>query len=145
MMEQPNLLHNMSAPPGTVVAHEAPPSRSAYLAFHFKHLNADPQNLLWRLDKDYPPGTPEDAERELRRRINERAAALPLPAAAIVVSRTVNGARYSRDLLTICTVLSKSSGRVYLRDKEPNLANIRHDRTVVLQLPANSAQGGERA
>ncbi len=138
-MERTTLLHNMSAPPKAVITHEAPALQDVAIEFFYEHLNADPQVLLWRLDGDFPPGTPHQAEEELRRRINERAANLPYPAAALVLSGRAQDARRATDLLTICTVLAKSSGRVYLRDKEPNLSRIGYGRAVVLKIPAKCA------
>jgi hypothetical protein len=39
------------------------------------------------------------------------------------------------DLVTIVTVLAKSSSRVYLRDKEPNLSTVVAGRRLVLLVP----------
>jgi hypothetical protein len=76
-----------------------------------------------------------DAERELRQRISAHALTLPLPKAAVVTESHLAGDRVCDDLLSVVTVLAKSSGHVYLRDKEPNLAAIRPGRRVVLLLP----------
>ena len=98
-------------------------------------MDLDPAALLQRLDGKRWRGTPEEAERELRRRLDEHAGALPFPAAVLVSDRATGAEDGSGDLLTACAVLAKSSGRVYLRDKEPNLANIRSGRVVVIQIP----------
>ena len=55
--------------------------------------------------------------------------------APLIIAVARNPARLERNLLTVLTVLAKSSGRVYLRDKEPNLAAIRPGRRVVLVIP----------
>jgi hypothetical protein len=135
-MERPALLHNMSTPPRAVIAHDAPPRRFRAIAFRVApELDLDPVALLRRLDGKPWSGKPEEAERELRRRLDEHAAKLPFPAAVLVSDHAAGADDGSGDLLTSCTVLAKSSGRVYLRDKEPNLANIRENRVVVLQIP----------
>ncbi len=76
--------------------------------------------------------SPEHAESELRRRIDAHALTLPLPAAALVTDRAEPEDETCGDLMTIATVLAKSSGHVYLRDKAPNLNQIIPGRRVVL-------------
>jgi hypothetical protein len=66
--------------------------------------------------------------------VNEYAARLALPP-AVVVTDAADAAEPVDDLLAVYAVLSKSSDRVYLRDKEPNLARIVSGRRVVLRLP----------
>jgi len=135
-MERPALLHNMSAMPRTVISHDAPPGSLRTIAFRIASgIQVSPAALLRRLDGKPWKGTRDGAERELRRRLDEHAAVLPYPAAVLVSDRATGAADGSGDMLTACTILAKSSGRVYLRDKEPNLANIRKDRVVVLQIP----------
>jgi hypothetical protein len=91
--------------------------------------------VLERLDGTPWVGTSDEAERELGRRLDRHAATLPYPRAALLGGRPADATEYTSDFLTICAVLAKSSARVYLRDKEPNLANLRGGRIVVLQLP----------
>jgi hypothetical protein len=71
---------------------------------------------------------------ELRRRVNESAAQLALPSAALVTG-AAGAAEPVDNLLAICAVPAKSSGRVYRRDKEPNLARIEPRPRVVLRPP----------
>lgn len=135
-MEGAALLHNMSIMPQTVITHEAPAPRSRPIAFHLAPgIDADPAALLLRLDGQPWSGTPEEAGSELRRRLHAHAARLPFPAAVLVSSHGACAGDGSADLLTVCAVLAKSSGKVYLRDKEPILAKIRKDRVVVLHIP----------
>jgi hypothetical protein len=142
MMERPALLHNMSSMPRAVIAHEAP--RPGFRAVAFRvavgETDLDPASLLEWIDGKPWTGTPQEAERELRRRLDEHAATLPYPAAVLVSDRAAGAEDGPADMLTVCAVLAKSSGRVYLRDKEPNLANIRKDRVVVLQIPIQDAR-----
>ena len=134
-MERAALLHNMSAPSRTTISHKAPRQTSRWISFHLPAGAWSAPTILARLDGIAWPGTADAAERELRRRLNRHAATLPIPAAVLLFGRRPAASERVPELLTICTVLAKSSERVYLRDKEPNLANLRGGRTVVLQLP----------
>ncbi len=78
---------------------------------------------------------PDDFESALRRLLDTHARTLPFPAAAIVTDKVETADEHCTDLLTIATVLSKSSGHVYLRDKVPNLGQVTPDRRVVLIVP----------
>lgn len=60
---------------------------------------------------------------------------MPLPAAAVLADRAEDGDERCNDLLSVVTVLAKSSGHVYLRDKTPNLNQIQPGRRVVLIIP----------
>ena len=66
--------------------------------------------------------------------MNEYAARLTLPP-AVLVTDAAEAAEPVGDLLAVYAVLAKSSDRVYLRDKEPNLARIEPGRRVALRLP----------
>ena len=76
-----------------------------------------------------------EADRQLRERINAHALTLPLPPAAVVTDSCFQGDQVCEDLLSVVTVLAKSSGHVYLRDKQPNLAAIQPGRRVVVLIP----------
>ena len=60
---------------------------------------------------------------------------VPASLSAAIVAGSAEGAKAVEDLLAVYTVLSKSSDRVYLRDKEPNLGRIAPEHRVVLRLP----------
>jgi hypothetical protein len=79
--------------------------------------------------------SPRAADARFCALLNERALALPYPPAAIVCDRATGREREVTDLLSVCAVLSKSSGKLYLRDKEPNLSGIRRSRRVILLIP----------
>ncbi len=83
--------------------------------------------------------SPESAECALRQRIDAHALTLPFPAAALVTDRAEPEDVDCDDLMSIATVLAKSSGHVYLRDKTPNLNQIKPGRRVVLLI-----SGGRR-
>ena len=133
-MSRPALLHNMSAPPRTVIQHKAVAVAGSALLFRLPPgiRNSGPSGLLARLTGTR--WTDGDADAELRRRVNEHAVRLALPP-AVVVTDAADAAEPVDDLLAVYAVLSKSSDRVYLRDKEPNLARIVSGRRVVLRLP----------
>ena len=135
-MNRPALLHNMSAPPRTVILHKAVASMGRTLLFRLpaEVSNLGPEGLLAQLTGERWTGGDTAAGTELRRRVNEHAARLALPPAVLVTDAAV-AAEPVDDLLAVYAVLAKSSDRVYLRDKEPNLARIEPGRRVVLRLP----------
>jgi hypothetical protein len=137
------LLQNMSCSPREQIQHKSPYRRvhSRGIVFALR----DGQDALAGLLDAPGPGElrfarPETAERELRRRIDAHAQIIALPAAALVTDRAEPGDERCDDLLSIITVLSKSSGHVYLRDKEPNLNQIKPGRRVVLIVPDEGRQ-----
>jgi hypothetical protein len=77
----------------------------------------------------------ETPDQALRRLIETRARELPLPPAVAVTDRARVGDTECTDLATIVTVLAKSSSRVYLSDKEPNLSSIVAGRRLILLVP----------
>lgn len=135
-MSRPALLHNMSAPPRMVILRKAVAPTGSTLLFRLppEVRNAAPKGLLAQLTGTCWTGGDAGAEAELRRRVNEYAAHLALPP-AVLVTDAADAAEPVDDLLAVCAVLAKSSDRVYLRDKEPNLARIEPGRRVVLRLP----------
>jgi hypothetical protein len=116
--------HNAVAPAGSTLLFRLPPGVR----------DSGPSGLLARLTGRQWTRGDAGAEAELRRRVNEYAARLPLPTAALVAG-SAEEAEPVDDLLAVYAVLAKSSDRVYLRDKEPNLARIEPGRRVVLRLP----------
>jgi hypothetical protein len=140
-MSRPPLLHNMSAPPRTVNRHKAAAGAGSALLFQLppEFGRAGPTMLLDRVTGAQWARTDAEAEAELRRRVNEHAARLPLPPAVLVAGKG-DGAKAVDDLLAVYAVLAKSSDRVYLRDKEPNLARIEPGRRVVLRVPPTSTE-----
>ena len=150
------LLHNMSGAPQAQIQHKSPHRRVCGPGVIFalpENIGAGPETLLRNIERQasnlstdkrswllrHVAGqaalTEAEVERDLRERINAHALTLPLPPAALVTDRAENGDERCTDLLSIITVLAKSSGHVYLRDKEPNLAQIRPGRRVILLFP----------
>jgi hypothetical protein len=141
------LLHNMSVAPQTVITHQGGDRRTygtgwIYRLPHFQG-NLDSARIVALLDgvptktKGKRVTAPIDleADRQLRERINAHALTLSLPPAAVVTDSCLLGDRVCDDLLSVVTVLAKSSGHVYLRDKQPNLAAIQPGRRVVVLIP----------
>ena len=131
-------LHNMSCAPRATISHTAAREqrRCRGLAFVLPAgIEAGTPVALLSLLGGPRPNRTADAEGELRRKLNEHAQTLALPPVALVADHAGPEDLYADGLLDICTVLAKSSGRVYLRDKEPNLTKIRPGTTVVVQLP----------
>ncbi len=132
------LLHNMSGSPRTVISQAANPRFATTtgvlirLPEGIKRTNAE--SLLEQLGIS-GPFSRATARTRLCQLINERAEALPLPPAALISDQATGRDRTEGDLLTICTVLSKSSDRIYMRDKEPNLNAILPSRRLILLIP----------
>lgn len=100
---------------------------------------ASPEAILERLD-----GTPwtkegKSAAEEIRRRIKEHVKTLPYPPSALVLNGDF-AAENCDCLLTTCTIMAKSSERVYLASKTPNLAFLRPGRVVYLFIPQTRRQ-----
>jgi hypothetical protein len=130
------LLHNMSAPSRTTITFQAPADRpyghGVIIALRDSLPKLTPARVLRLLQKD-PPA--KQAEIMLKKLIEARAQELPLPPAVAISSQARSGDTSCEDLLTIVTILAKSSSRVYLRDKSPNLESIVAGRRLVLIVP----------
>ena len=141
------LLHNMSVAPRTVISHQGGDRRTYGKGWAFRMPDVDGSvnsaRILALLDgsptransQQATAPTDQEADRQLRKRIDTHALTLPLPPAAVVTDSSLTGDEVCRDLLSVATVLAKSSSHVYLRDKQPNLAAIRPGRRVVVLLP----------
>ena len=140
------LLHNMSVAPQTVITHQGGDRRTYGTGWVYRlpdfQGNLNSARILALLD-GVPTKTKSkrarqidpEADRQLRERINAHALTLPLPPAAVVTDSCLQGDQVCEDLLSVVTVLAKSSGHVYLRDKQPNLAAIQPGRRVVVLIP----------
>ncbi len=131
------LLHNMSCSSRTHIQHRSHYRRSQGRGIIFSLRSG--KDVISELLGQRPgllPLTPsEDAERELRNRIDAHARTLSFPAAALVTETAEPEDEQCDDLLTIVTVLAKSSANVHLRDKVPNLSQVKPGRRVVLLVP----------
>jgi hypothetical protein len=129
-------LQNMSVPATTTVRHTTPHPERNYgkgiiVSLAFSSGAADFAALLQRLD-DRKERAYDDPAGELRGRLNEHAQSLSWPSAMLVTDQPREGDDECEDLLTILTVIAKSSDRVYLRDKEPNLNSLLRPRRLLI-------------
>jgi hypothetical protein len=126
----------MSVAPRTVITWRAKPSQQRCRKVRFclpAEANLTVSGILEQLVPDYKGG---QSRIELRKRIESHAKQLMLP--PVVLATPAGEPDESCDhLLTICTVLAKSSGAVYLRDKEPNLSRLAPGASVILHIPKN--------
>jgi hypothetical protein len=130
------LLHNMSVPTKTAITFGAPAHRvyghGVIVALPDGLSTPTPRELLMLLEENPPAKRPDVL---LKRLIEARANELPLPPALAITSQARSGDTNCEDLLTIITILAKSSSRVYLRDKTPNMTSIAAGRRLVLVVP----------
>jgi hypothetical protein len=138
-------LHNMSSAPNTVIRHQgAVAEGTRQVVFEVTRLGVIASAgypALTALFAEKPQKRSLRLEKEARGILQQHAKTLPYPAAALViVDRIAADAADETDFLTICTVLSKSNDRLYLRDKEPNLSRIRLGRRIALLLPSKQAE-----
>jgi hypothetical protein len=128
------LLHNMSCCSTTVISHRGrrlEDIKQVVFSLPAGSRVSTPEEILKLLRCER--GKRADAARELRALLNGHALNLPYPAAALVRMEGLDpNATIEKSLLTICTVLSKSGDRLYLRDKEPNFGSIRPRRIALL-------------
>lgn len=118
------LLHNMSVPPRTVLFHAAEQTTRSYgfgLVFRvtLPDWDNDPQLLAESLGIPVPDGV--TAEMAVRQRLHEHSGQIPLPEACMVTSRPVTSDQECTCNLAAAAVMSKSSGHIFLRDKQPSL------------------------
>jgi hypothetical protein len=142
------LWHNMSAPPKTAISYELDYALRTFRCVLFEApvplKDAAPKSLLETLDGKPWAGTERTAASELRRRLNRHASTLPLPPLALLVKSTAYPhEECCDDLLTVLTVFSKSSNRVYLRDKEPHISAMRRSGAVMLYVPRATRRLGQ--
>lgn len=129
-----SLLHNMSVPSKTTIVYTGPTdgeTKQIIFCLPSSIGICTPAAILNLLAGEKRDST--NTAQELRSLLNHQALLLPFPAVVLVKTEDVDPlATVETNLLNICTVLSKASDRVYLRDKEPNLANIRPGRRIAL-------------
>jgi len=151
----PRLLHNMSVPPKTVVRYEgltglfreAGFGGSGVGSIKFRSAGVYGSPLRFRLPATFPVdsaariwtalGHAPDADPEaaLAALIESRARTLSLPNGCVVVPRSADDPAQHGDVLSALAVLTKCSGRVWLRAKTPNLTALRGRRDVTLLVP----------
>jgi hypothetical protein len=160
MSEAPPLLHNMSAPPKSVVryaglsglAKPTGPGGAEGASVHYscaQHLGnavrfelppmlldvAAPLEILERLGFQHDEVKDGTADKHLNRLINERANQLPLPEGCAVIEGLQAHPEFWDDPLATMAALTKSTDTVWLRGKSPTLSNLQRRRCISLLLP----------
>lgn len=157
--DPPGLLHNMSAPPKSVVrysglsglAQQSGPGGSGVTALRYSnagqhgscvrfelaaHLNLDsPIEILASLGLAQVSTTAASAARQLVQLINQRADELPLPEGCAVVKSLQSHETFWPDSLAALAVLTKCTDTVWLRAKTPTLSRLVGSRCVSLLIP----------
>ena len=129
-------LHNMSVPSNTTIVHVGVQGYGQAVRYEMPMFVGESYRTLltWiDLNDGNPAGVYEDPEAELRKRIN--AHGQTMPHIAWVSNVQVLDATKCDDPLAIVTVITKSSGLVFLRDKEPNMSALWPRQWVTLIFP----------
>ena len=160
MSEAPPLLHNMSAPPKSVVryaglsglAKQTSPGGTGVASVHYssaQHLGnalrfelppmlrdvVAPLEILKRLGLPHDEVKDGPADKHLNRLINERANQLPLPEGCAVIKGLQAHPEVWDDPLATMAVLTKSTDTVWLRGKSPTLSNLQRWSCISLLVP----------
>jgi hypothetical protein len=156
MNEHAPLLHNMSVPPRSTIQYQGlgdlvvqsgfggsglgsvayEPGGTQGGVIHIA-LPADVQSVEPRRLLDALGVPPErDMSTQLLTLIEAKAAALPLPDACALKTRPQKDGTADSDLLTALAILSKCSGRVWLRSKQPSLVAALDRREAWLLVPS---------
>lgn len=146
MNESPSLLHNMSAPPKSVVKYsglsglmsELGPGGSGVAAVTYRNRELFGRPVRFSLPEAFDGASPADmlrllgiapegprqnsASRQLIALINRRAAELPLPEGCAVIPANGKHPVLWDDPLAALAVLTKSVDTVWLRGKTPALS-----------------------
>ena len=153
------LLHNMSAPPKSVVrysglsglAQQSGPGGSGVTSLRYSnvgqhgacvrfelaaHLRLDsPTDILVSLGLAQKSTSADSTVRYLVQLINQRAAELPLPEGCAVVKSLQSHEMLWPDPLAALAVLTKCTDTVWLRAKTPTLSKLLGQRCVSLLIP----------
>ncbi len=168
MNTQTNLLHNMSAPPKSVVRYEGlsgmakqgSPGGSGLTSVSFRGkslfgtvirfdlppdwIGLKPLNLLARLQMEADgrlggERSGADPVRRLTTLLNRRASALPLPdGCAVIPAQAAHQALWD-DVLTVLAITSKCTETIWLRSKTPSLIAAVQRESVSLLVPPGFA------
>ena len=145
-------LHNMSAPPKSVVQYgglsamhhlpQAPvlvsldTTARRPMALRFELGNDCPTDSRSRLLRNLGIVPKRTAQAQLDALIDARASELPLPAGCAVIACQSSHRVIWHDLLTVLAILAKCSDTLWLRDKSPSLSSALIRRRVSLLVPA---------
>jgi len=157
-VDRSTLLHNMSAPPKTVVkysglegfAKQTGPGGSGLTGLKYmnpkvvgqvvrflipdEYFKQEPEKILELLRITYDSKSISAAE-QLTALINQRAKELPLPEGCAVIKTDVSQPEIWTDALSVLAILTKCTDTIWLRSKSPSLVGARTKRTVSLLVP----------
>ena len=153
MIETTQLLHNMSAPPRSIVKYNGLSNESAktrgdeakgspfsndgvfgcFIAFRMPAnlRRCGARTILQRLDLE-PDSVPEETLVAL---IEAQAKEITLPDACMVVPTKASHPGPWTDPLTVLAIITKSSARIWLRSKTPRLTVLRKTTAISLLAP----------
>ena len=155
MTDRVALLHNMSAPPKSVMkysglsdlATDSGPSGTGITSLKFTNKGVFGKPIRFVLPEDFEDKSPadilrhlevdptHDPKRKLVSLINARANELPLPGACMVIPVHKSHAQIWTDALSALAILSKCSDHIWLCSKEPSLKAALIRRHVSLLIP----------
>lgn len=155
MNDRANLLHNMSAPPKTVISYAGLSGLATKSGFggtglgsaKYSHNNVFGAFVAFRLPKGMRSRSPASilerlgeeagphAEQELLNLIERRARDLPIPDGCLVKPCDRYHPSPWPDLVAALAVITKSSANVWLRAKSPSLSMIGKRSSLSLLLP----------
>lgn len=155
MTDHATLLHNMSAPPRTVIRYSGlagaattvGPGGSGVCSVKYSHDSVYGTFIAFRLPprsqgcsvKDLFELIGEESGRDPQKRllelINRRAGELPIPDGCAIKPCESNHLSPWPDLLAALAIITKSSANVWLRSKAPSLFAIQKRSAVSLLLP----------
>ena len=155
MTDATPLLHNMSVPSRSIVRYDGLGGPAAadilqtggagsVIAFRAPPWTTPPTvRELLQIVRVAPTSDPEAQLAEL---IEHRASELPLPDGTLLVPHRPTHTCLWPDLASFLAIVTKSTGRVWLRSKQPSLSRIVDCRAVSMLIPAALAHriGGER-
>jgi hypothetical protein len=141
MNEHAPLLHNMSVPPRSTIQYQGLGDLVVQSGFGGSGLGSvayEPGGTQGGvIHIALPADVPErDMSTQLLTLIEAKAAALPLPDACALKTRPQKDGTADSDLLTALAILSKCSGRVWLRSKQPSLVAALDRREAWLLVPS---------
>ena len=155
MNDRAALLHNMSAPPKSVMkysglsdlATDSGPSGTGITSLKFTNKGVFGKPICFVLPEDFEDKSPadilrhlevdptQDPKRKLITLINARANELPLPGACMVIPVHKSHAHIWTDALSALAILSKCSDHIWLCSKEPSFKAALIRRHVSLLIP----------
>lgn len=103
--------------------------------------DARPQAVLRFLDRSTECLPKDEADEELKRRIQAASDALPWPDAVLVGSNCKDYDTAVADPLTWCVAVTKTTGKIFLLHRQPRLERLRNSNPMVFYFPERRRTG----